>query len=437
VGGNSFGQEYGSGNESYESPPIPTGTQIDDYLNNLRRQGKPISIGIVKDLQSGKIPIPTAPATPIAAQTNPLGLNNTKPQMSMRTDFSDPKSPGTPGTREIPGIPGGFRLPSMKDVNDATKSQFDFYEDVFKNQIPKLAFDKAKYDEASGDVTAATKRLYTEYQNQFPDPNKEVRSELSKLKQANEAEGQQIPNMSMLKMGLSLMATKSSNFLQAFGESGGAGLEDYTKAINLQKQQKIKLMEADAHAAAAQDARSQNMFGRANAQAMQEKQSRMEAFRAEADAKATTVGLQIQYLGAKAQLPLQTIKIQKELGIAAAQLQQAFKEPKPEMQKLFELVSTNPRFAKFFQTQESVSQIRGLSDDIIKAHSREVKIAEDAGKEPPDFGKFYNEKLSVLLNAFEARRAAPGASNLSSPLRPISFGGQPQQQMPFFNQTGR
>lgn len=72
-------------------------------------------------------------------------------------------------------------------------------------------------------------------------------------------------------------------------------------------------MEADAHAAAAQDARSQNMFGRANAQAMQEKQSRMEAFRAEADANATTVGLQIQYLGAKAQLPLQTIKLQKNL----------------------------------------------------------------------------------------------------------------------------
>ena len=68
VGGNSFGQEYGSGNESYESPPIPTGTQIDDYLNNLRKQGKPISIGIVKDLQSGKIPIPTAPATPTTAQ---------------------------------------------------------------------------------------------------------------------------------------------------------------------------------------------------------------------------------------------------------------------------------------------------------------------------------------------------------------------------------
>jgi len=238
----------------------------------------------------------------------------------------------------------------------------------------------------------------------------------------------------MLKMGLSLMATKSPNFLQAFGEAGGAGLEDYTRAINLQKQQKMKLMEADAHAAAAQDARSQNMFSRANAQAMQEKQSRMEAFRAEADANAATVGLQVQYLGAKAKLPLESIKIQKELAVAGAQIHQAYKEQKPEMQKLYELISTNPGFAKFFQTQKAADEVKDISDNLVAAHSRAVKIAEDAGKEPPDFDKFYNSKLSAILNA---RRATQEPSNSSSPIRPFLGGNQPQQQTPYFSQIGR
>jgi hypothetical protein len=240
--------------------------------------------------------------------------------------------------------------------------------------------------------------------------------------------------MAMLKMGLSLMSTKSPNFLQAFGEAGGAGLEDYTKAINLQKQSKIKLMEADAHAASAQDARRQNMFGRANSQAMQEKQLRMEAFRAEADANAATVGLQVQYLGAKAKLPLQTIQLQKEFAVAGAQIRQAYKESKPEMQKMFELISSNPKFAKFFQSQQSASEVRGISDDLVKAHTNAVKIAEEAGRPPPEFGKFYNEKLSTILNA---RLATEEASTPSSPLRPLFFNNQPQQQTPMFNQIGR
>ena len=343
-----------------------------------------------------------------------------------------PKAPGTPTTPGTPG--GGFGLPSRGEVDRAIKSESDFYENVLKEQVPKLAFNKAKYDTAAGDVTADTKRLYEQQQKDFPDPNKDFRIELSKLKQANEDEGKQIPHMAMLKMGLSLMSTKSPNFLQAFGEAGGAGLEDYTKAINLQKQQKMKLMEADAHAASAQDARSQNMFGRANSQAMQEKQLRMEAFRAEADANAATVGLQVQYLGAKAKLPLDSIKMQRELAVAGAQIHQAYKEQKPEMQKLYELVSTNPGFAKFFQTQKDAAEIKDISDNIIAAHSRAVKIAEDAGKEPPDKNKFYNEWMSIVLNG---RRATQEPSNSSSPLRPINFGSQPQQNMSFFNQPGR
>jgi hypothetical protein len=328
---------------------------------------------------------------------------------------------------------GGFGLPSRGEVDRAIKSESDFYENVLKEQVPKLAFNKAKYDTAAGDVTADTKRIYEQQQKDFPDPNKDFRIELSKLKQANEDEGKQIPHMAMLKMGLSLMSTKSPNFLQAFGEAGGAGLEDYTKAINLQKQSKIKLMEADAHAASAQDARSQNMFGRANSQAMQDKQSRMEAFRAEADANAATVGLQVQYLGAKAKLPLDSIKMQRELAVAGAQIHQAYKEQKPEMQKLYELVSTNPGFAKFFQTQKDAAEIKDISDNIIAAHSRAVKIAEDGGKEPPDKNKFYNEWMSTVLNA---RRATQEPSNSLSPLRPINFGSQPQQNMPFFNNFG-
>jgi hypothetical protein len=385
------------------------------------------------------VPAPTAPAAPIDAPTymppqpGQAGLKAYRDWQASQAGAPTeaPKAPVAPTT---PGTPGGFGLPSRGDVNAALKSESDFYDKVLKEQIPKLAFDKTKYNEASGDVTAATKRLYEEHQKDFPDPNKDVRSELNKLKQANEAEGQQIPNMSMLKMGLSLMATKSPNFLQAFGEAGGAGLEDYTRAINLQKQQKMKLMEADAHAAAAQDARSQNMFSRANAQAMQEKQLRMEAFRAEADANAATVGLQVQYFGAKAKLPLDSIKMQRELAVAGAQIHQAYKEQKPEMQKLYELISTNPGFAKFFQTQKDAAEIKDISDNIIAAHSRAAKIAEDAGKEPPDKNKFYNEWMSTVLNG---RRATQEPSNPSSPLRPISFGGQPQQQMPFFSQMGR
>lgn len=449
VGGNSFSQEYGGGDTSYESPSIPTGTQIDDYLDNLRRQGKPISIGIVKDLQSGKIPIPKAPATPIAAPTtsvaatNPgqIGLNAFRDWQASQagTPTEAPKAPGTTGTTGTPGTPG---IPGAgmfgREIADLAKAR---EKSLVENErlVKENAFDPIKDVAARGDIEKDAEAAHAKLKNMFPDPNSEARKNLSAIQAENKSDIEKAPYSGLLRMSLSLMATTSPYFLQAVGKAGGEGLQEYQTIQEHNKKRRDSLIQSEAQMSAAQDARNRGLYSESRNLATEAQKSRMDAYNAERNAKTAQAGLMMQINGQRAGIPAERLQNLMEATKTTASVAQAMKLP--DAIRTMTFLENNPQFKKVMQDQKTVQDVVEQVGRAQTTWEQDKKIAAslvtNGQMVMSDFQAQYGEaaknkylddvRLGVLKSTSMAREALKNQATNPRPFPNIQQSGKPYQ----------
>jgi len=147
----------------------------------------------------------------------------------------------------------------------------------------------------------------------LPDQNARISTELEKMRVATSKSEENAPYQGLLKMAVSLMGTKSHNFLQAVGEAGGAGLEEFNKMQSANKAQKMALLSADANLASAQDARQRGLYAQAAQRTDKATQDRLDAFNFKRDGEIANANIAIQLAGHKTGDSQQAIEATKNL----------------------------------------------------------------------------------------------------------------------------
>ena len=150
-----------------------------------------------------------------------------------------------------------------------------------------------------------------------------VLASIKKYHDESSAEEGKAPYQGMLKMATALMSTKSPNFLQALGEAGGSGLEEYNKINELNKTRKMKLLEVDANMAAAQNARDRGNLQLAQSHVDKAQAAKVDEYHAKTNAKVSTAQLQYQIAGTAANVPMEMLKHQTDLLGAQAHIMSA------------------------------------------------------------------------------------------------------------------
>jgi len=286
----------------------------------------------------------------------------------------------------------GIKTPNL---NEAFKSKENFLNTI-ESQSPR--FDPEKWNEPRKNQAQDTQSVYEGLQKALPSESAAIRSQIKDLQRANEGESSQAPDMAMLRMATALMATKSPHFMQALGEAGGAGLEDYQKIMALQKQQKLKLLEADANMAAAQDARNQNLMGVADQRVERGIQAKEAANKMKIDSDATQFALKMKIGAMKAGLPLEKIEEQYKLAQMAAQIHHLTTVPKPAAVAIYEYGQTHPEFREHLQNAQSASKLEDYLKNIGKDYEdlRSTVAKDMTGQaKMPSYNDFVQERLKV------------------------------------------
>jgi hypothetical protein len=290
----------------------------------------------------------------------------------------------------------GIKTPNL---TEAFKAKQDFLNTI-ESQSPR--FNPEKWNEPRKNQAQDTQSVFEGLQKALPSESAAIRSQIKDLQKANEGESSQAPAMAMLKMATALMATKSPHFLQALGEAGGAGLEDYQKIMALQKQQKLKLLEADANMAAAQDARNMNLMGVADQRVERGIQAKEAANKMQIDSDATKFALQMKIGAMKAGLPLEKIEEQYKLAQMAAQIHHLTAVPKPAAVAVYEYGQTHPEFREHLQNAQSASKLedylRNINKDYEDLRSTVSKDMTGQAKLPS-----YNDFVQERLKVYDAR----------------------------------
>ena len=314
---------------------------------------------------------------------------------------------GAGGTQTGGGMYGRIMgmLPTKKDLDAVSEAQKEHIAEL--DRIQKgLAFDRKAYETAQGDVAGDRSKLLKSYQELFPDPNKDMKAALEGLKAENVKDIENAPYQGLLKMAVALMGTDRTNLFQAVGKAGGVGLEEMNRATEAAKQQKMKLLEADARVAAAQDARRRGDYDMATREAMQAKNDRMEVFRLEADSRSAQANAAAQLAAAKAGLPMERVKLQGQMVGTLAAIHQAFKDPAaPEAVRTWQFAQKNPAFLQHLQTQQDIQNASREYAIIEKNYDDELKAG--AITDPKMTKNQYIEERMKLYLDFQQKQRTP------------------------------
>jgi len=227
----------------------------------------------------------------------------------------------------------------------------------------------------------------------LPDQNARISTELEKMRVATSKSEENAPYQGLLKMAVSLMGTKSNNFLQAVGEAGGAGLEEFNKMQSANKAQKMALLSADANLASAQDARQRGLYAQAAQRTDKATQDRLDAFNFKRDGEIANANIAIQLAGHKTGDSVQKIEATKNLfSLKLANNDYVFKRKTLELQGLTQEASMLPDSAKVinwleknplkrpaFERQEDATRFITLAAKGLAELDRRQKIASEAG----------------------------------------------------------
>jgi len=292
-------------------------------------------------------PAPAAPPTNAPMNTNPGAFSFTGGQRDM-TPVA-PKAPAVPGSTGLPGM-GMFN----KEIEKAAKAQTDALA-ANRLLVDQNRYDPVAADKARGDFEKESADAYDKMKLMFPDPNSEARKKLDAAQKENESETKQAPYQGLLKMSLALMGTKSPDFLQALGNAGGEGLQEYKSLNENNKKRRDSLIAADAQMSAAQDARSRGLYSDSRNLAFQAQQSRMQALNAERDGKTQHAALVMGLNLANANVAANKISQLMDATKTSASLMQAMKLPDALITMQF--LEKHPQFKKDMQDQKTVQEV--------------------------------------------------------------------------------
>lgn len=292
---------------------------------------------------------PAAPPTNSTMNSNPGAFSFVGGQRYMTPVAAAPKAPAVPGSTGLPGM-GMFN----KEIDTAAKAQIDALA-ANKLLIEGNRYDKEAVKTARGDFNKESDAEYERLKLMFPDPNSEARKKLDAAQKENESETKQAPYQGLLKMSLALMGTKSPDFLQALGNAGGEGLQEYKSINENNKKRRDSLLAADAQMSAAQDARSRGLYTDSRNYASQAQQSRMQALLAERQANTDYVGLIAGLNLANANVSANKISLKMDAMKTMASITQAMKPPDAILTMQF--LEKYPQFKKEMQDQKTVQDV--------------------------------------------------------------------------------
>jgi hypothetical protein len=330
--------------------------------------------------------------------------------------------------------PGGIgNLP--KDMPGFGKAR-GVIEDAFKGIATGREGERQAMLEAmnarSGDAAGRQKALGTEEDRKaavaaqmkeldtlLPDSNKRIAAEIEKMRADTEKDSANAPYQGLLKMAVSMMSTNKSNFLQAVGEAGGAGLEEFNKMKTAVNARKASLLTADANLAAAQEARQRGMYDQANKLVESATQKRMDAWNFERDASVLKGQMAIQMAAHKTgdseakvkeaqtlfaidqagmdyKLKLQQLA-QSGSAAAAAMIPAAAKE--------IMWLKAHPEMAAEFQTRSDHMTYLSLVDDAMKSLTSRQASAERNGIMPgsPEYPTPDKVRKEIIDNVTQGR----------------------------------
>jgi hypothetical protein len=260
---------------------------------------------------------------------------------------------------------------AISDVGRATEE----LQAAANKRIEDSKFDIKKYDLALGNTKTESAAILKGYETLFPNPNTELRKQLTELQKANTQSSEQAPYQSLLKFSLGLMANKNPRFGVAVGEAGQLGLEEYSRLQELNKRQKEKLFESEAHLANANDLRSQNQYAMADKEARLAQSARLERFQLEQDVKVSNASLVYQVAQIKAGIPAEKAKMLGQQLAANLNIYTTLKGP--EQFQMFKLLKENSGFEKYMQNRDEMEYFAKVAvtaqrqvDDNIQAQTK-------------------------------------------------------------------
>jgi len=323
-----------------------------------------------------------------------------------------PAVPPPPSAEELANERDRSAINNLLNAQAAAAGKVPAAQAAYLKQMEDLIrgnqFNRQAYEAAKGNIAQDRRNFMAEFEQMFPDPNKDLRDSFAEMKKAHAKEGEKLPYEALLKFATGLMSTRSSNLLQAVGDAGGPALAELQKLKEMQRQKQMQLLEADSRLANAQDARKRGMFDMASREAQNAQNSRMEAFKLEQDSKSATAGLLANVAAVKAGMPLQEAQMYGTQIQSAVAVHQAFKENPPEAVKLWKFAQSNPQFMQYMKTQE---EVKAASDAFLRINSEYDAYKKSQQLEDPSKILSLEEYTKERMAAWaKARTIRPGPS---------------------------
>jgi len=263
----------------------------------------------------------------------------------------------------------------------------------------------------------------------LPDQNARISTELEKMRVATAKSEENAPYQGLLKMAVSLMGTKSHNFLQAVGEAGGAGLEEFNKMQSANKAQKMALLSADANLASAQDARQRGLYAQAAQRTDKATQDRLDAFNFKRDSEMFNANIAIKLAGHKTGDSVQKIEATKnlfalQLANNTYQLQRQELMLRgltheaammPDSAKVINWLEKNPTKRPAFEKQENATRFLTVAAKGLVDLDQRQKNALANGIRPGEVGyptedTIMNEAAKIVARARDPEAASTPAA---------------------------
>ena len=242
-----------------------------------------------------------------------------------------------------------------------------------------------------------------------------VLDSISKYRAEASAEEGKAPYQGLLKMATALMSTKSPKFLQALGEAGGAGLEEYNKIKAFNETRKMKLLEIDANMGAAQNARDRGNLELAQSRVDKAEIARKEEYYARTNANVEEAKAKFLLGATAANVPQEIVANQALLITALSQIKSAdaamLGATRPQQRaaeiQIQEYIfdPKHPERAARFQDAQNTE--RGMK--LIVEYNKEWIKLETAGQAPTGITQdaWVNKQLDSALKSLENIRTKP------------------------------
>lgn len=230
-----------------------TNEEVNAIADALRAQGRNLDIGTMKDIQEGRIGMPSAPiSTRPVVQTAPSPAALQTPAVPMAAPAV--ASAAAPMPRlNLPSAPQPYQ---HKDI-----------EVPYQTQATRLLANLEAMKEQTPEERAAARTRGAEaYQQAVPFRMGFMEQEIANRGKALEGRRDSNINEAIMQAGLGIMGSKSPRFLQAAGEAGASGLNAYRQGLKEIREGERELMQSRVSYANAQSLYDQGKFAAGQAE---------------------------------------------------------------------------------------------------------------------------------------------------------------------------